>query len=71
MNETDSRLLDVFADTLWLEAGLSKNTLSSYRADLARRRYGVQVAEAECPSVCLRPSRASLSRFGVFARVAP
>jgi len=36
MNETDSRLLDVFADTLWLEAGLSKNTLSSYRADLAQ-----------------------------------
>jgi len=36
MNETDSRLLDTFADTLWLEAGLSKNTLSSYRADLAQ-----------------------------------
>ncbi len=36
MNETDSRLLDAFADTLWLEAGLSKNTLSSYRADLAQ-----------------------------------
>ena len=36
MNETDLRLLDVFADTLWLEAGLSKNTLSSYRADLAQ-----------------------------------
>jgi integrase/recombinase XerD len=33
---TDSRLLDAFADTLWLEAGLSKNTLSSYRADLAQ-----------------------------------
>jgi integrase/recombinase XerD len=29
-------LLDAFADTLWLEAGLSKNTLSSYRADLAQ-----------------------------------
>ncbi|MEZ5616354.1 MAG: site-specific tyrosine recombinase XerD [Rhodocyclaceae bacterium] len=36
MNETDSRLLDTFADTLWLEAGLSKNTLSGYRADLAQ-----------------------------------
>ena len=36
MNEVDSRLLDAFADTLWLEAGLSKNTLSSYRADLAQ-----------------------------------
>ena len=36
MNEADARLLDTFADTLWLEAGLSKNTLSSYRADLAQ-----------------------------------
>lgn len=29
-------LLDAFTDTLWLEAGLSKNTLSSYRADLGQ-----------------------------------
>jgi integrase/recombinase XerD len=29
-------LLDAFCDTLWLEAGLSKNTLASYRADLAQ-----------------------------------
>ncbi|MBS3916684.1 MAG: site-specific tyrosine recombinase XerD [Sulfuritalea sp.] len=29
-------LLDAFTDTLWLEDGLSKNTLSSYRADLER-----------------------------------
>ena len=36
MNESDARLLDTFADTLWLEAGLSKNTLSSYRADLSQ-----------------------------------
>lgn len=36
MNETDTRLLDAFADTLWLEAGLAKNTLASYRADLAQ-----------------------------------
>ncbi len=36
MNESDAGLLDAFADTLWLEAGLSKNTLSSYRADLSQ-----------------------------------
>ncbi len=36
MNGTDSQQLDAFADTLWLEAGLSKNTLSSYRTDLAQ-----------------------------------
>ena len=31
-----SALLDSFADALWLEDGLSKNTLSSYRRDLAQ-----------------------------------
>jgi integrase/recombinase XerD len=30
----DSALLDSFGDALWLEDGLSKNTLSSYRRDL-------------------------------------
>jgi len=28
------RLLDAFCDALWLEDGLSKNTISSYRSDL-------------------------------------
>ena len=32
MNAND--LLDVFTDTLWLEDGLSRNTLESYRRDL-------------------------------------
>ncbi len=32
----DQALLDAFADSLWLEAGLSKNTLASYRADLTQ-----------------------------------
>ena len=30
----DGALLDAFADALWLEDGLSKNTLASYRQDL-------------------------------------
>ena len=30
----DAALLDAFCDALWLEDGLSKNTLSSYRRDL-------------------------------------
>lgn len=34
--EADAALLDAFADTLWLEAGLSKNTLAGYRTDLAQ-----------------------------------
>ncbi len=36
LSATDQTLLDAFTDTLWLEAGLSKNTLASYRADLAQ-----------------------------------
>jgi integrase/recombinase XerD len=34
MNEADLALLDDFADRLWLEDGLSRNTLESYRSDL-------------------------------------
>jgi integrase/recombinase XerD len=34
--EQDSRLLDEFSDALWLEDGLSRNTLESYRSDLAQ-----------------------------------
>lgn len=29
-------LIDLFIDALWLESGLSKNTLSAYRSDLSR-----------------------------------
>src|SRR5512146_2581294 len=31
---SDADLLDEFSDTLWLEDGLSRNTLESYRRDL-------------------------------------
>ncbi len=34
LNEADARLLDAFCDALWLEDGLSKNTIASYRSDL-------------------------------------
>jgi integrase/recombinase XerD len=34
VNPASAALLDAFADALWLEDGLSKNTLSSYRQDL-------------------------------------
>ena len=33
---SNEELLDVFVDTLWLEDGLSRNTLESYRRDLAQ-----------------------------------
>jgi integrase/recombinase XerD len=34
ISETDSALLDRFCDALWLEDGLSRNTLEAYRRDL-------------------------------------
>ena len=36
MNEANLTLLDEFTDRLWLEEGLSRNTLESYRRDLAQ-----------------------------------
>jgi integrase/recombinase XerD len=33
--EAESALLDAFCDSLWLEDGLSRNSLSGYRSDLA------------------------------------
>ena len=34
MNASDAVLIDEFIDTSWLQDGLAKNTLSSYRSDL-------------------------------------
>jgi integrase/recombinase XerD len=35
MRESDAALIDEFIDALWLADGLSRNTLASYRSDLA------------------------------------
>jgi len=34
ISQSNLELIDVFIDALWLESGLSKNTLSAYRSDL-------------------------------------
>ena len=36
MNSDNALLLDEFTDRLWLEEGLSRNTLESYRRDLVQ-----------------------------------
>jgi len=36
LTSADASLLDAFCDALWLEDGLSRNTLESYRRDLAQ-----------------------------------
>ena len=35
INQSNKDVIDVFIDALWLESGLSKNTLSAYRSDLS------------------------------------
>lgn len=53
MNETNQTLLDDLIDRLWLEEGLSRNTLQSYRSDLAQfaewllKSTGRQLQQAE------------------------
>jgi len=34
--DENQALIDLFVDAMWLESGLSKNTLSAYRSDLSR-----------------------------------
>jgi integrase/recombinase XerD len=34
LREADARIVDAFCDALWLEDGLSKNTMAAYRTDL-------------------------------------
>ncbi|HMK14050.1 MAG TPA: tyrosine-type recombinase/integrase, partial [Burkholderiales bacterium] len=36
MSEVEQSLLDEFCDALWLEDGLARNTLASYRSDLLK-----------------------------------
>jgi integrase/recombinase XerD len=63
LNEGDSRLLDAFCDALWLEDGLARNSISSYRADLeqlARRKPLLEAGEADLFSfLASRKGRAS------------
>lgn len=56
MNPANVELLDAFTDHLWLEDGLSKNTLDSYRLDLSQfadwlekieHKHLIQVAQAD------------------------
>jgi integrase/recombinase XerD len=52
LRPADAQLLDAFCDALWLEDGLSPNTISSYRSDLEQlaaflRKDFLQVDEAD------------------------
>lgn len=57
---TDEALLDQFCDALWLEDGLSRNTLDSYRRDL--RMFAAWLAESRGTSL-LGAERADLLAY--------
>ena len=61
--DLNEALLDAFCDALWLEDGLSKNTIASYRTDLeqlAARKDLLKVGEADLFSLlAARKGRAS------------
>lgn len=60
MKGSESRLLDEFCDALWLEDGLARNTLESYRRDLAR--FGAWLTARDRKSL-LDASHADLLSF--------
>lgn len=69
MKATDPALLDEFCDALWLEDGLARNTLDSYRSDLRHfadwldEQQGKGLQEAEHGDVALYLShRLSVAR---------
>ena len=60
MNEANLALLDEFADRLWLEEGLSRNTLESYRRDLAQ--FAVWL-EKNAAKLLLNAESADIERY--------
>ena len=36
MNRDERQILDAFIDTIWIEKGLSTNTLNSYKTDVEK-----------------------------------
>ena len=44
-NKNDQILIDQFLDTIWLESGLSQNTLSAYRSDL--EQYAIWIYKSK------------------------
>lgn len=57
----DAALLDQFADTLWLEDGLAKNTLAAYRSDLALFAGWLATQDGSLPAVVEDDIRAYLA----------
>jgi integrase/recombinase XerD len=57
----NAELLDAFCDSLWLEDGLSRNTLDSYRRDL--RKFSDWLAAAQQKSSILQTTHADIQFY--------
>ena len=66
--EAESALLDAFCDTLWLEHGLSRNTLAGYRSDLAQFALWLAPRRVELAAVTPVELAAYLRDFSVRAK---
>ena len=61
-------LLDEFCDMLWLEHGLAKNTLASYRSDLALFAHWAHEKNLELPTITEADIAAYLRDFSARAK---
>jgi len=57
----DSAEIDAFVDAMWLESGLSKNTLSAYRSDL--KQFCLFLASAGVRSRLLTVTQAEVQKY--------
>jgi integrase/recombinase XerD len=70
VNEPNAALLDEFCDTVWLEDGLSKNTLEAYRRDLRLFAEWLQVQGRDSLLAATEPDLSAYfsSRYAQVAR---
>lgn len=64
------RELDRFADALWLEHGLARNTLAGYRSDLARFAAWLEARDQRLPAAASAELAAYLAEFSRSAKPA-
>ena len=60
INQNNQDIIDLFVDALWLESGLSKNTLSAYRTDLNGFAKFIE------PSNLLKVTQSEVQKFLAF-----
>ena len=60
INQSNLDSIDIFIDALWLESGLSKNTLSAYRTDLRGLAKFIE------PELLIKVTQAEIQKYLAF-----